>query len=138
MRLEGKTAIVAGGSSSIGKAIAAAYVDEGAEVVIANRTGSEGEAVADELCCEFVQTDVSEYYQIEALVEATVDEFGTLDVLVNNAGIASETSVEECGEATLPPRKVCPDQSRGAGRLHAFGGPVHRLSVDREELAVLI
>ncbi|MDS0474436.1 SDR family NAD(P)-dependent oxidoreductase [Natrinema sp. 1APR25-10V2] len=95
MQLEGKTAIVTGGSSGIGKAITTAYVDEGANVVIADQAESEGEAVADELGCEFVQTDVSEYDQVEALVEATVDEFGTLDVMVNNAGIASETSVEE-------------------------------------------
>ncbi|WP_254763705.1 SDR family NAD(P)-dependent oxidoreductase [Natrinema marinum] len=95
MQLEGKTVIVTGGASGIGKSIAAAYVDEGANVVIADQTQSEGEAVADELGCEFVQTDVSEYDQVEALVEATVDEFGTLEVIVNNAGIASETSVEE-------------------------------------------
>jgi len=95
MQLEGKTAIVTGGSSGIGNAIASAYVDAGADVVIANRTESEGTAVADELGCTYVQTDVREYEQVEALVEATVDEFGTLDVMVNNAGVASETTVEE-------------------------------------------
>ncbi|SER44093.1 SDR family NAD(P)-dependent oxidoreductase [Natrinema salaciae] len=95
MQLKEKTAIVTGGSSGIGRAIAAAYVDEGADVVIANQTESEGELVADELDCDFVQTDVTEYDQVEALVDATVDEFGKLDVMVNNAGIGSETSVEE-------------------------------------------
>ncbi|WP_435345839.1 SDR family NAD(P)-dependent oxidoreductase [Haloarchaeobius sp. HRN-SO-5] len=95
MQLDGKTAIVTGGSSGIGKAIADAYVDEGADVVIANRNESEGSEVADELGCTFVRTDVREYDQVESLVEATVEEFGRLDVMVNNAGIASETSVEE-------------------------------------------
>lgn len=95
MQLEGKTAIVTGGSSGIGRAIAAAFVDEGADVVIANRTESEGVAVADELGCTYVQTDVREFDQVEALVETTVEEHGTLDVMVNNAGVASETPVEE-------------------------------------------
>ncbi|GGN94327.1 MULTISPECIES: SDR family NAD(P)-dependent oxidoreductase [Haloarcula] len=95
MELDGKTAIVTGGSSGIGRAIADAYVDAGADVVIANRTASEGEAAADDLGCRFVQTDVSEYAQVESLVEATVDEFGGLDVMVNNAGIGSESTVTE-------------------------------------------
>lgn len=75
MELDGKTAIVTGGSSGIGRAIADAYVDAGADVVIANRTASEGEAAAGDLGCRFVQTDVSEYAQVESLVEATVDEW---------------------------------------------------------------
>lgn len=95
MQLEGKTAIVTGGSSGIGKAIATEYVEEGADVVIANRTESTGNAVADELGCTFVQTDVREYEQVETLVETAVDQFGKLDVMVNNAGIASETPVTE-------------------------------------------
>ena len=95
MQLDGKTAIVTGGASGIGKAIARAYVDAGANVVVANRSESAGTAVADELDCTFVRTDVREYDQVEALVEAAVDEYGGLDVMVNNAGIASETSVEE-------------------------------------------
>ncbi|AXG06374.1 SDR family NAD(P)-dependent oxidoreductase [Haloplanus rubicundus] len=95
MQLDGKTAIVTGGASGIGKAIATAYVEEGANVVIASRTESEGTEVADEIGCTYVQTDVREYDQVEKLVETTVDEFGKLDVMVNNAGIASETPVEE-------------------------------------------
>ncbi|RCU44247.1 SDR family NAD(P)-dependent oxidoreductase [Haloplanus salinus] len=95
MQLDGKTAIVTGGASGIGKAIATAYVKEGADVVIASRTESAGTEVADEIGCAYVQTDVREYDQVEELVETTVDEFGKLDVMVNNAGIASEAPVEE-------------------------------------------
>jgi meso-butanediol dehydrogenase/(S,S)-butanediol dehydrogenase/diacetyl reductase len=95
MQLEGKTAIVTGGSSGIGEAIAAAYVEAGAEVVVASRTESTGTAVADELGCRYVRTDVGEYDQVEALVETTVEEFGGLDVMVNNAGVASESPLEE-------------------------------------------
>ena len=93
MQLEGSTAIVTGGSSGIGKAIATAYVDAGADVVIASRTAEDGTAVAEELGCRYVQTDVAEYDQVEALVEATVEEFDTLDVMVNNAGIPSSSKV---------------------------------------------
>ena len=95
MKLEGKTAIVTGGSSGIGRAIATAYVEAGADVVIANRTESSGTAVAEELGCTYVRTDVREYDQVEALVEAAVEEYGGLDVMVNNAGIASERPVGE-------------------------------------------
>jgi meso-butanediol dehydrogenase/(S,S)-butanediol dehydrogenase/diacetyl reductase len=95
MQLEGKTAIVTGGSSGIGEAIAAAYVEAGADVVVASRTEAAGTAVADELGCRYVRTDVGEYDQVEALVETTVEEFGGLDVMVNNAGVASESPLEE-------------------------------------------
>ncbi len=98
MQLEGKTAIVTGGSSGIGYAIASAYVDEGANVVVANRNVDDGEAAANELGCTFVRTDVSDYEQVSALVDVTVEEFGALDVIVNNAGVGSESSV---GDMTL-------------------------------------
>jgi meso-butanediol dehydrogenase/(S,S)-butanediol dehydrogenase/diacetyl reductase len=94
MELDGTTAIVTGGATGIGKAIATAYVEAGADVVIANRSESTGTAVADDLGCRFVRTDVREYEQVEALVETTVDEYGGLEVMVNNAGIGSETTVE--------------------------------------------
>ncbi len=62
-----------------------------ATVVIADIDADTGAAVADELDCRFERCDVCEYDQVETLVE----EYGGLDVMVNNAGVASETSVEE-------------------------------------------
>lgn len=93
--LEGKATIVTGGSSGIGRAIVERFLEEGGSVVIADFDADNGQAVADELGCGFVQTDVREYDQVEALVEKTVEEHGKLDVMVNNAGIASETEVVE-------------------------------------------
>ena len=93
--LDSKVAIITGGASGIGRATAAEFIAEGAEVVIADIDEDRGTAVAEELGCEFVQTDVSEYDQVEELVESTVQEHGRLDVMVNNAGIGSETSIEE-------------------------------------------
>lgn len=93
--LENKVAIVTGGSTGIGKATAAKYREYGAEVVIANRSADAGQETAEELGCTFTQCDVAEYDQVEALVEATVEKYGQLDVMVNNAGIGRVGTVEE-------------------------------------------
>jgi len=93
-RLDGKSAIVTGGSKGIGKAIATALADVGASVVVANRTAETGETAAAEIRKETdgtvvaIPADVTDESSVERLVEETVDEFGGLDVLVNNAGIA--------------------------------------------------
>ncbi|RQH03026.1 SDR family NAD(P)-dependent oxidoreductase [Natrarchaeobius oligotrophus] len=93
--LDGKIAIITGGSAGIGKAIAAEYVEKGAEVVIASRGEERGVEVAEEIGCEFRQCDVSEYDQVETLVEGVVDEYGGLDIVVNSAGIGSEAALGE-------------------------------------------
>jgi len=92
--LSGKTAIVTGGSAGIGKAIATEFIDQGASVVIANRSEETGQAVAEELGCSFIQCDVSSYESVESLVDQTVAEYGGLDILVNNAGIGLTGTVE--------------------------------------------
>lgn len=93
--LDEKIAIVTGGVSGIGKATVEEFVAEGAAVVIADVDEERGTEVSEELDCEFVQTDVTEYDQVEELVESTVEKYGRLDVMVNNAGIGSETSITE-------------------------------------------
>jgi NAD(P)-dependent dehydrogenase (short-subunit alcohol dehydrogenase family) len=96
--LEDTIAIVTGGSTGIGKAIADKYLEYGAEVVIANRTEETGRETAAELGCDFRQCDVSDYEQVERLVESTVEEYGRLDAMVNNAGIGRPGTL---GEMTL-------------------------------------
>ncbi|GAB7095653.1 SDR family oxidoreductase [Halolamina litorea] len=93
--LSNKTVIVTGGTTGIGKAIAARFVDAGANVVIAGRTVETGEAAAEELDCTFHRCDVSEYDQVEALVDAVVAEHGRLDTIVNNAGIGAVGTIED-------------------------------------------
>jgi len=93
--LENKVAIVTGGSTGIGKATAAKYLEYGADVVIANRSADAGQKAAEELDCDFTKCDVAEYEQLEALVEATVEKYGQLDVMVNNAGIGRVGTVED-------------------------------------------
>jgi NAD(P)-dependent dehydrogenase (short-subunit alcohol dehydrogenase family) len=88
--LDGKAALVAGGTSGIGARIAERFVGEGARVVIASPFAEEGEALAAKLGprARFCRADVAEESQVKALVEATLDALGRLDCMVNNAGIA--------------------------------------------------
>jgi 3-oxoacyl-[acyl-carrier protein] reductase len=85
--LEGKTALVTGGSRGIGRAIAVELARAGAEVTLSYRSGKgEAEDVANEAGCRSVEADVSDPEQARALVEAA----GDIDVLVNNAGITRD------------------------------------------------
>ena len=92
--LSGKVALVTGAARGIGQAVAAAFVREGAAVMVADLAGSDGEATAASLCADgtqtggqaaFVAADVTT--DAAAMVAATVAAFGRLDILVNNAGI---------------------------------------------------
>jgi NAD(P)-dependent dehydrogenase (short-subunit alcohol dehydrogenase family) len=90
--LEGKVALVTGGTSGIGKATAIAMGVAGAKVVFSGRREPEGENVANSIRqsgaeCLFVRSDVSSEADVKALVEKTVASYGTLDVVFNNAGI---------------------------------------------------
>ncbi len=88
-RLDGKVAIVTGGTSGIGAGTVEVFVHEGARVVIAGRSVEKGERLAGQLGenALFVRTDVSEEAEIEAMVARTVEHFGRLDCLFNNAGV---------------------------------------------------
>lgn len=87
--LQGKVAIVTGGAAGLGRAMAKRFLAEGAEVVIADIATEKGRATADELGphATYVETDVAREDQVEALVAATVERFGGVHVLVNNAGV---------------------------------------------------
>ena len=85
-RLEGKVAIVTGGASGFGRGIAAKFMEEGARVLIADLAEEAGGAAAAELQCAFVRADVMRRDDWAALLQAALDRFGQLDVVVNNAG----------------------------------------------------
>jgi len=90
-RLDGKVAIVSGAGKGIGRGIAIAFAEAGADVVCAARTASDVEAVAAEIealgrRALAVPTDVMKTEQLDHLVDTTVAELGRVDVLVNNAG----------------------------------------------------
>jgi ketoreductase RED2 len=102
MDLDGKVALVTGSSSGIGEAVARALSDAGAAVVINSATSvAAGEAVAASLPrAAYVQGDVSGESACEALVAATLDQFGRLDILVNNAGTTRRIPHEDLDAAT--------------------------------------
>ncbi|MBZ5958934.1 SDR family NAD(P)-dependent oxidoreductase [Leuconostoc gasicomitatum] len=104
-RLKNKVAIVTGGVSGIGKAIAKDFLSEGAKVVITGRREELGNSVAKELGTSddviYLKQDVSQEDEWNTVVDATISKFGKFDILVNNAGVGasgkllSQTSLAE-------------------------------------------
>jgi NAD(P)-dependent dehydrogenase (short-subunit alcohol dehydrogenase family) len=100
--LDGKIAIVTGGTSGIGEGIAKAFVSEGAKVVIVGRREEEGRALENSIGVRFVRADVANESDVKAMVDQTLEWFGRLDCLVNNAGIPSPMiSITEIDVATI-------------------------------------
>ncbi len=92
MELEGKTAIVTGGGRGIGEGIARVLARDGANVVVMGRHAEEVESVSHAIVASGgralpVVADVTDWSSLEAMTRRTVDHFGGIDVLVNNAGI---------------------------------------------------
>lgn len=92
MRIAGRTAIVTGASSGIGRATAFELAEKGANVVLAARSRDKLEAIADQIGGSshqtlVVTTDVTDRLAVEALVRRTIEEYDAVDILVNNAGI---------------------------------------------------
>jgi NAD(P)-dependent dehydrogenase (short-subunit alcohol dehydrogenase family) len=87
-RLDGRVAVVTGGSSGIGLATVRRLASEGAKVVIADVAEEPGEKAAAEVAGRFLRTDVTSEDDVRALFDTTVAEFGSLDVSFHNAGIS--------------------------------------------------
>jgi len=86
MRLKDRVAIVTGGGSGIGAAICRRFVEEGAKVVIVDRRREGGDAVARETGAVFVEADVASDADVRRMIATAVEQFGRLDIVVNNAG----------------------------------------------------
>jgi NAD(P)-dependent dehydrogenase (short-subunit alcohol dehydrogenase family) len=98
--LVGKTALITGGGKGIGKSIALTFAEQGANVVIASRTGANVQEAAREIDsaggkCLPVEADVSNQADVNRLVEASQSAFGNVDILVNNAGVSKESTFME-------------------------------------------
>jgi 3-oxoacyl-[acyl-carrier protein] reductase len=126
--LAGRTALVTGAASGIGAAIALAYAEAGARLVLVDRTAGAGLDTVRKRCAEFVgdvialQADVSREPDVERMFGEARDALGAIDVVVNNAGILTESHVKDmptsmfdemisvnlrsvflCSRAALPP-----------------------------------
>jgi NAD(P)-dependent dehydrogenase (short-subunit alcohol dehydrogenase family) len=103
MLLDNKVAIVTGGGRGIGYAITRRFLEEGARVVIADIDSETGAQAAEELKVfgevRFVECDVGERLDVRNLLAATVDAFGDIDVLVNNAAILAKGGFLDLDEA---------------------------------------
>ncbi|MCC0027704.1 MAG: SDR family oxidoreductase [Zhengella sp.] len=102
MNLQGKTAIVTGAATGIGRAIAERFIDEGMKVVIADVDQEKGKAALGDLSARgearFIKTDVAKRLDVHNLVAHALDQFGEIDVLVNNAGVVHAASFLELAE----------------------------------------
>jgi NAD(P)-dependent dehydrogenase (short-subunit alcohol dehydrogenase family) len=99
-RLSGKRAIVTGGGSGIGRAIALRLATDGANVLVSDVDEAAATAVAREIGGEALirQTDVTSPEEVEALIATAVDEWDGLDVMVNNAGVGVPGNVTDTSE----------------------------------------
>jgi len=92
--LNRKIAVVTGAAQGIGKAVATLFLENGAEVVIADIAEQTGQETANELsqigACRFIRTDVSDQESVNSLLEAVVAELDRVDIFVNNAGLGTQ------------------------------------------------
>ena len=103
--VDGQTAIITGSSQGIGAVTAKRFADDGANVVVTSRSQEKIDAVADEINggdadgrAIAIECDVRNRESVEALVEATVEEFGGLDCMINNAGASFMASFDDISE----------------------------------------
>jgi NAD(P)-dependent dehydrogenase (short-subunit alcohol dehydrogenase family) len=103
MKLDGKVALITGGNSGIGSATAALLAKEGAAVVLTGRNQERGEQVAKAIDetggkAKFFSSDVRVADECQKVVEQTLEWFGRIDVLFNNAGVFHPKTVPDCTE----------------------------------------
>src|SRR5438105_3454813 len=103
MRLQNKVALITGGNSGIGEATAVLFAREGAKIAITGRNEERGREVLQKIKANggesiFISTDVSRADDCRRAVEQTVQTFGQLDILFNNAGVFFAHNALECSE----------------------------------------
>ena len=146
-RLSGKSAVVSGGASGIGRAIAQLFLEEGAKVVIADINGALLDKTAKELAghgaVSGVVADVRSMADAGRIIGQAVDRHGGLDILVCNAGITSVMPIEQLSEEewdavlatnvkgmfTLVKQAIAPMIARGGGRIVTLGSEMGIVAV---------
>lgn len=92
MELNGKHVVVTGGSQGIGAAMASAFAERGARVLVAARTEDKLREVADRIVGDYIVADLTDPDDVDSLVARCLEKLGHIDVFVNNAGIETSTS----------------------------------------------
>ena len=100
MKLKGKVAIVTGSTSGMGRATAELFAREGAKVVVTGRNEERAKEVVEKIKSEgneatYVIVDMVKTEDLKKIVDKTIEEYGTVDILFNNAGMLSTTPIEE-------------------------------------------
>lgn len=103
-RLKSKVAIITGATSGIGEASAKLFAREGAKVVLVGRSEEKGKRIEEEISkaggeALFVHADVSKEADCKEMIDRTVEKYGRLDILFNNAGTTSTVAIEDADEA---------------------------------------
>lgn len=125
MKLENKVALITGGNRGIGEAMVRLFSQEGAEVVFVGRRVELGQKVEAELREEgrdvtFIATDVTDEGNVADLVRRTLDAYGKIDIVVNNAGIAPAAPVEAMDVAVWDQLMACNVRSMFLVSKHAI------------------
>lgn len=103
MRLKDKVAIITGAANGIGLAAAQRFAEEGAKVILADYDAEAGAAQEKELTqhdydIKFIQVDVANRLSVNMLIEQTINHFGKIDILINNAGITRDAMLSKMTE----------------------------------------
>jgi 3-oxoacyl-[acyl-carrier protein] reductase len=94
-RLENKVAIITGGAAGIGAATAVKFAQEGAKVIVWDVDETKGKALAEQLNAVFVKVNTANYAEVEAAAKAVNEQFGRIDILINNAGITRDSTLKK-------------------------------------------
>ena len=124
--LENKVCIVTGGGRGIGQATAEKFIGESATVIIADFDEATGTATAEYLGdqCSFVKTDVSQSERVQSLIKRVKADHGSIDVIVNNAGILQDQTLEKMDEEEFD--KVIQVNMRGVYLCTKYAAEVMR------------
>lgn len=101
MRLQDKVCVITGGAAGIGKATAARFAEEGATVVICDLNEEQGRQTAAEIGATFFAVNVADRQAVQEFIDAIVEQYGRVDVLVNNAGVLRDGTLVKVKDGEL-------------------------------------